>query len=457
MTTCKRLSLFIQTLESVYRCIEDLDEHVGRILVIDDNSSESDRNIMKAAFPHVEFMFKTHAQRGHARSMNLIMKNVDTRYILHIEDDWEFTVRAPFIGYMFSVLEREPQCLQVLFNANYSERELIHGGELVDGDTQRPYIRHVHHTHPLPYANCAYWPHFSLRPGLWDMQRMRSTVGMFDPRASHFELEYAHRYVAAGFITCFLPGMCSVHTGKLTSEHTSVKPNAYALNGEPQFTNDRANPPPLDTLMWRVLNLDRRPDRLERFLGETRRVTAVIERVAATDGLAGITPAEEALFRVGDYKMRAGIVGCARSHMRLWEELVASASCPCMAIFEDDYTLPEHPDLETVVTGLLANPSWDVVFLTHHVKVPFFHSGDVHVVSARESFTHSYGGTCAYLIRKDAAVKLLAFVRSVGMLNAIDTMIQRAADIIRVGYLSLPFGSSPMANGDPTVDSDIQV
>ena len=49
-------------------------------------------------------------------------------------------------------------------------------------------------------------------------------------------MEYAYRYVNKGYKTCFLTGINSVHTGRLTSERDDdTKPNAYKLNNEAQF------------------------------------------------------------------------------------------------------------------------------------------------------------------------------------------------------------------------------
>ena len=59
----------------------DIVDHplVCRVVVIDDSSSESDRLVMMREFPRVDFVLKNNVEhRGHARSMNLLLRLVQT-------------------------------------------------------------------------------------------------------------------------------------------------------------------------------------------------------------------------------------------------------------------------------------------------------------------------------------------------------------------------------------------
>ena len=65
-----------------------MSSHVCEIIVVDDASSNEDRTKMVELFPDFHFVFKSDEKRGHATSMNMIVKMVKTRYLLYLEDDF---------------------------------------------------------------------------------------------------------------------------------------------------------------------------------------------------------------------------------------------------------------------------------------------------------------------------------------------------------------------------------
>lgn len=93
ITTCKRLPLFIKTVDSFLSSLGGLPSArsaVCSFLVVDDSSDDGDREVMKARYPEFEFVWKRPEEKGHARSMNMILDRVETRYLLYLEDDWLF-------------------------------------------------------------------------------------------------------------------------------------------------------------------------------------------------------------------------------------------------------------------------------------------------------------------------------------------------------------------------------
>lgn len=500
MTTCKRFDLFKRTVASLMRSVADLEQHVCEMVVVDDGSSDVDRAAMQAFLTRVKpvrFVWKTPAQKGHARSMNLLVSSVRTPYMLHVEDDWEFHMSSecyPLVTFMLDVLEHEPDAAQVLFNTNYSEtydNYVYGGGEYRMTAARTAYVMHEYHNRPVAGPNCAYWPHFSLRPGLWDLRRMRERLRLhvrdpktlagvdttrepvvFDPVAAHFEMEFAKTYTAAGLVTCFLPGMCTRHIGKLTCDTAGI--NAYVLNGEPQFfrtTNPKANP--LDAYQWVYVNLARRRDRNARFRQATTGISTPIARLEALDGKKHTLSWQDVwLFRPGDYNYHAGIVGCALSHLRLWVALVNGAygrDTPGLVVFEDDYVPPNNgAEFEEMVAGLLARDTeFDVAFVHTHVRPGAIRSVPgctgtpeplewVDVGTSVQSFALSYGGTGCYIITLTGALKLLEHINRMGMTNAIDTVMQLAADSgVRLRYALPPYGYAPLCTSVHQ-DSDVQ-
>lgn len=236
ITTCKRPDLFERTVESFLRCCTD-HQRIVEWICVDDNSTEEDRARMKARFPFFTWVWKDEQSKGHAHSMNLLSDLVrvgNFDYVLHLEDDWEFFETRDWISDTLIVLARERDCGQVLFNRNYAE--IPGDGDILGGLIRKTpdglrYRVHVHDTVATPGRSCAWWPHFSLRPSLL-RTAVFERIGRFDPNSEHFELDYAKRYMQAGFRSAFLDTIGLKHIGKLTTE---TGENAYSLNGQVQF------------------------------------------------------------------------------------------------------------------------------------------------------------------------------------------------------------------------------
>jgi GR25 family glycosyltransferase involved in LPS biosynthesis len=257
MTTCKRLDLFIKTINSFLNCCKDIDM-IDKWIIIDDNSSLEDRDVMRYEYPFVEWVFKTKEQKGHANSMNMLLElTQDYKYVLHLEDDWLFIEHTYYIKPSIDILEstqftfinskgmnviKDKEIGQVLFNCNYSEDidKIIYGGFLTEtkSNLKTKFILHEHYEdttsdYPLKNKpNCAYWPHYSFRPSIIK-RAIFAKLGPYNLNG-FFEREYANRYYANGYVSCFFDKTTSIHIGKKTNEKNGT--NAYELNGENQFT-----------------------------------------------------------------------------------------------------------------------------------------------------------------------------------------------------------------------------
>jgi hypothetical protein len=86
VTTCKRFESFVRTMDALMKHCTDFD-YFTEVLVVDDSSSESDRNLMKEKYPFIRLVF--HDQKSHAHSLNIIREQVRTNFIFMFEDDWE--------------------------------------------------------------------------------------------------------------------------------------------------------------------------------------------------------------------------------------------------------------------------------------------------------------------------------------------------------------------------------
>lgn len=265
ITTCKRLNLFKRTMNSFINCCSDIlliDEYI----CVDDNSSEEDREEMRNLYPFFTWIMKTPEQKGHMQSMNIIIENVKTDYLIHMEDDWLFLVKDNYISLGLEILNQQTiksltdipknreiekkKFGQVVFNKNYTElpEHEVDGGFLCEtSENNIKYLIHEHYDSNTEnelyekevkkYKRSAmYWPHFSLHPSIIKTEVFKK-VGNFETNNQFFEREFANKYYNIGnYITCFFNRVSCRHIGKLLSQRkdTDIK-NAYELNGVNQF------------------------------------------------------------------------------------------------------------------------------------------------------------------------------------------------------------------------------
>jgi len=479
VTTCKRFDLFEKTINSFLNCCVDLDK-IDKWLCVDDNSGEDDRKKMQEKYPFFDFYFKTFDEKGHPQSMNIIRSKVTTPYIFHIEDDWKFVCRKNYITQCMDVISQSDKIGQCLINRNYGETEKdikIIGGiqNRTNGGTR--YYVHEYCANQKDYdaffkshgagANCAYWKHFSFRPSLLK-RHILEELGAYDEKISHFEQEYSDRYLKAGYVSAFLDDIYCLHIGRLTSERfDESNANAYILNGEKQFGGKEAaisSKAVNINMKTYVLNLDKRPDRWETFAKHEEPKCLSYQRFTAIDG-SKLSPNKQLqrIFEGNDYNMREGMVGCAMSHIKMWIELINSYY-ESFCILEDD--LEFVPNFREKFIHAYTNlpKDWDICFLGHHLwkkfKTPDNFDKETNPVLQKwntlESLKFSMGGTGGYIISKKGAKGMLDIINQMGMTNGIDTMMQKAADVLNIYYCKPHLIYSECWTPETNADTDIQ-
>ena len=467
MTTCKRFDLFEQTMNTILNCfdIEEIDE----FFIVDDNSSEDDRDKMKRLYPFCNFYFKSIEEKGHPQSMNIIKNHVQTEYLVHLEDDWKFFVKKDYVKKAKDILSSIPNLKQCLFNKNYAETlndiNIKGGQHAMNTSGNRFYIHEFVQTqeerekwiakHGNVGQHCNYWAHFSFRPSLIKTSIFKE-LGDFNENVSHFEMDYAYKYYNKGYISAFFESIYCIHTGRLTSERDDkTKTNAYVLNDEIQF-NGKEEIKKMEKLVkdvfeinkikTYVVNMEKRSDRWQKMEQELKKFPNLnCERFEAVDGSKLKTnPQLQRIFDGNDYNMRVGLVGCAMSHIKLFVELVNSEH-ENFIILEDDIELTPNFEVKLLhIFQQLSKVNWDFIFLGHHLRdledkdqhynkenLPDIEKWNVNI-----SFLNSLGGTGGYIINKNGAQRLLDFINSHGMTNGIDTMMQKSANDLNVYYMS---------------------
>lgn len=476
ITTCKRFDLFEKTMNSFINCCMDIDK-IDHWICIDDNSSDEDKTKMTKLYPFFNFYFKDRKHKGHPQSMNILRTMIKTPYFFHMEDDWKFFSQRRFLSEALEVLGYDSTIKQCLINKNYSETERdisVKGGEFCSTNNgTRFYIHEFANTpesiakwtqkHGADGNNSSYWPHFSFRPSLIKTSILFE-VGEFNENVSHFEMEYSYRYTNKGYRSAFFEGINCLHIGRLTSErHNKTIPNAYELNGEAQLygKEELANIKEIKTY---VINLDRRPDRLQKFTSNIPD-DFQYERFPAVDGSNLKSTAQlQRIFDGNNYNMRKGMVGCAMSHIKLYIELINSEH-EFFCILEDDIDFV--PNFKYKLSHLhkqIIHDPWDIVFIGHHLYSQYIskNSHDKEKLPTAEkwdtqtSLMRSIGGTGGYLISKKGAINILEFLNKNGIINGIDTCIQKAADLLNIYYSEPHLIYSDCWNTNNTVDTDIQ-
>jgi GR25 family glycosyltransferase involved in LPS biosynthesis/tetratricopeptide (TPR) repeat protein len=455
-TSCKRLDLFEQTVNSILNHFLDK-EKIDYWFCVDDNSSESDRTKMKKKYPWIVFYDKTESEKGHRPSMNIIwnkMKELNPKYWIHIEDDFLFHSKKNYITDSINFLKQSGNVKQVLFNRNYAEtaEDIRIGGHLplVPG-----FVLHDYKNDTVNYPNCHYWPHYSFRPGVIDAQVILS-LGNFDSPNTFFEMDYAHRWTSSGYKTAFFDGINCRHIGRLTKDKNSdtIK-NAYDLNNESQF----AKACPL-----KVINLKRRPDRKEHVTKVfTNAGITDIQFVEAIDG-SQLKPNIQLkkLFEGNDFGSRVGVIGCALTHYNLWKSLLVDNANHYYAIFEDDIFLtPRFKQTYDALRPELAK--FECLFLGYHMFTQHRQATkDTYVVQSNtaeigpNNKNLNIGGTFGYTINKAGAKTLVEYIEKNGIRHGIDYVMKICSQLksleLRPQIVFSEWYETPGQN----VDSDIQ-
>src|SRR5262245_13221273 len=110
VTSCNRHDLLERTLDS-FR-IYNTYGGIKRVLVVEDGNEDPGGVCRK----YDAELLKVGKRIGQARTIDLAYAQVDTPYIFHLEDDWEF-YRSGFIEKSKAILDNDPSTLLVWLRA----------------------------------------------------------------------------------------------------------------------------------------------------------------------------------------------------------------------------------------------------------------------------------------------------------------------------------------------------
>ena len=173
LTSCGRFDLLEQTLASL---LPRLEGPLAKIVIIEDSgSSDVDTVVQKFARTGIEFEILINTPPlGQLRSIDILYSNIDTKWIFHCEDDWEFFSDG-FIADSFAILKEVDSCSMVNLRLASSMRRphfprvdvtsngvryqvLRSGNDPWAGIHFNPGLRRIRDYHIVgPYANFGKW------------------------------------------------------------------------------------------------------------------------------------------------------------------------------------------------------------------------------------------------------------------------------------------------------------
>jgi len=182
-----------------------------------------------------------------------------------------------------------------------------------------------------------------------------------------------------------------------------------------------------------LINLDRRKERLHNFTNEYTKSGLGAEkpfiRVEAVDGSSlvltdivspeiedGIKKIETTGYRTSHPQMTRGMIGCYKSHYKVWDAIYASGD-PYGLVFEDDAMIdsqlyekiPEFP------------PDWDVILLGHARLAEY-----EHVPYPDLLLVQDFWGLHGYLISRKGIAKMMLY-RDIPISLQIDIFMSKLA------------------------------
>ncbi len=202
-----------------------------------------------------------------------------------------------------------------------------------------------------------------------------------------------------------------------------------------------------------VINLKRRPDRLEKITKKLNDMAFTYKIFEAIDGSTLASTDElKNMFRNNDFRYRKGVIGCALSHISLWKQLINSDK-DLYLIYEDDINFSDNfrEKYDKILESLTEKKSWDMMYLGYSWGQP----GSCYPVIVPVDFNRYVGGFFAYMITKKYAKILIEHINKNGIQRAIDFIFweNRFNSIL---YSSFPHIITSEVANIPGRDSDIQ-
>ena len=212
-----------------------------------------------------------------------------------------------------------------------------------------------------------------------------------------------------------------------------------------------------------VINLERRADRMERFKTTHKAFKDRVYRWNATNGLTiELSPNIIQCFRNNDFGWKKSVMGCALSHLGLWEKLANDSLANSYLIMEDDVKFNERWLIQWAQMASSVPSDADVIYLggvlpPNKPALPAA-TEQINKFFARVSKNTLYGNTprryfhfCnySYVLTKRGAQKLVMLIKERGIFTSGDHMIVNHGDELLNIYFTTPLLTTCFQEDDP--------
>ncbi|CAH6420964.1 Glycosyltransferase family 25 (LPS biosynthesis protein) [uncultured virus] len=206
------------------------------------------------------------------------------------------------------------------------------------------------------------------------------------------------------------------------------------------------------------INLKRRSDRKNYMLNLFKENNILdCEFYEAIDGKNLIKTNELLnLFRNNDFGYNKNVIGCALSHLNLWQNLLNDNINQAYLIFEDDIRIPDNfnDELNKILNAFNFNyQNWHIIYLGYSSYTKDSQSKDpIHLLQKNICI----GGIFGYLINKKGAEILLDFISKNGIKHGIDYLMLKLDQLNQYSIYPHIVFTDFVYSPDCNVDSDIQ-
>ena len=208
ITSCGRLDLLKRTIVSFFKFNT---YPIKKLIITEDSAKDDILNLIKPS-GNIEIIINN-PKLGQVKSIDLAYSMVDTDYIFHCEDDWEF-YRPGFIEDSISILKSEAEIYQVKLRSYYHETRSSSFAHKV---INRELINNLP-TYEVVFEN-ENWKGFSWNPGLRRLSDYKKINGGYSSlvipgkNASNTESNISTYVHNQGFRTVNLENDAVAHIG----------------------------------------------------------------------------------------------------------------------------------------------------------------------------------------------------------------------------------------------------
>lgn len=189
-----------------------------------------------------------------------------------------------------------------------------------------------------------------------------------------------------------------------------------------------------------LINLKRRPDRLDNFLEHYKRSDMKNVKLIKFDAIDGSkldvskVPLTELAraelqqlkttgFRTKHYQLTKGAIGCYLSHVKIWENILKNRY-DITLVFEDDAQVPDDLNKRIHEEMKYIPNDWDIILYGYICKKCMKY--DQYNEVERFMLTH------CYMIKKDAIVKILKSNTLFPITQQIDALMSELSSIVNI-------------------------